>query len=679
MNGTYIERGKSIKMWATVTNTTDHKWSDMQGYLVLSDAPLTDDAAVDDAADSPPDLYSGERFANNIDDITNIGRLKVGESKRFRIRVPYKRIGKRIGSSPAEGVYQAGIHVFATDEEGYRDPNTAIGRVRTFLPYLDDREANADPIDVSMLWPFTTSVHRAADGTYPDADELIDEIRPSGRLGRLLRTASDAPDRSITLLLDPALIQALSAIARDSYGPPADDESGLPSSSDLSGATDDQKLAATYLNDLQQLASRQDVWTTPYASPDLDALAAHEPQRQAESVYQAAERASRAVLDQLNVTGRIAYVPPDGVAGLDALRWAQSHTDTSDQQASAPAAVLAPKILNDWDDTDSALLSLDSDESTIPTMVDDRTVMSGGPLPGQSDSALQIRQRLASEAVIRALERSADSSVSEDLGVVIDPEWDPGPNARRIDLFNMLDATWVTPDSPEHQLDSDADRWRGPIGDVGDESEPIPDEQITSAAEIVRDATDLASMLDDGEQLADYYGSLGATVASQDWRDDPKGAPAYAAVAVDDAGDPLSDVTIEGPGSVSFSGNSGRLPITIHNGLDETITVGVQLHTEGNKASAEDEEPAEIGPGQSTSYTIDADLGEISNTAFTARLMTPDGTVFGKPAEFNVRSSVVGTAIWIGMGIAGLLVIVAFVRRIRRRRAAGPTTGEAEQ
>lgn len=669
---TYLEKREPITMRATVKNTTDQEWTDLQGYVILSDTPLADRDSVEAFADSPAEAVSGNRVTSEF---ASIGRLDVGEKKSFKLRIPYKQVVKQLGGTPANGVYQTGIHVLAYDEDGIR---RTAGRARTMLPYLDDRTASDDPIEVSMVWPFTSTVRRSADGTYPDAESLLEDIAPNGRLGRMLSAAENAPPRSITLLLDAALLEALSAIANDSYGPPDSGAQPGPLLADETSGGEDsaQALANSYLSRLRTVANAQDVWATPYARPDLDALAAHEPQRAAEAVYGASERAARHILGRFGVNGRVAYLPSDGIAALDSLQWAQSTTSGR----SKPAAILSPAMLSGWDQTDPSVVSLDADGTRIPTVVDDGSVMAGGPLPGQPDSALQVRQRLASEAAVRALERAAGASTSKQLSVVVDPAWDPGRAARRTDLFDVMDATWVTPISPDRQRGVD---WRGRDAEPDpDRDEPLPDARVDAAAKIVRDAEDLASMVDgddDGDATRAYYGGSASMVVSQNWRgEDPLDAEEYTESMADQAGSQLNQVTIEGPGFVSFSGNSGPLPITIHNGLDVPIEVGVTIKARGQKVSVPNMPAEPIQPGQSPSFTVDADIGEVSNTAFEARLTTPDGDTFGKPAEFNVTSSVVGTAIWIGMGVAGLLVLLALVRQIRRRRAAASLAGDAE-
>lgn len=667
LGSTYIERGEPVVIRAKVTNRSEHRWHRAKAYLVISGSPITDAASVKAAAQSSAETPSGHRVTSG-GTFTRIGRLGRGESKTFTIRVPFKRLP----IDRTNGVYQVGVHVLATDEDGNRDSDNTLGRVRTFMPYFNDRTASRDPLHVSTVWPFTAPIRRDPDGAYPDAEELVDLVSPTGRLGRMLHVAEDANVRSITVLIDPALVEALSAIAVGNFGPP---ESGSQSQTlqpqELSTGSDSpQRIAKEFLTALNSLAKSQDVWITPYAQPDLDALTQHGRNGEAAGVYKATETTARSVAKRFGVEGRIAYMPPDGVADLDSLLWAQSNTDTSDPSRPGPVAILAPKMLTDWDDSESPVLSLDAGNYTLPTVVDNDAIMEGGPRPGKTDSALQVRQRLASEVALRAIERSADPSTSSTVGVVIDPEWNPGPRARRIDMFDVESPTWVTATSPERELNTNPPNWRGPVGVPGDTGEPpVPDDLVDAAADIVRATDDLASVLGGGQAMRDYYGGSAGMVMSQNWRSDPIDAESYAEDAAEAATTPLQKVRIEGPGFVSFSGNSGRLPITIHNGLDVPIKVGVAIRAKSDTISIPDMPPKEIAPGQSPSFTIDANIGEISNTAFTATLVTPDGQRFGEPAQFAVRSSVVGTAIWIGMGIAGVLVVIALVRQIRRRRA----------
>jgi hypothetical protein len=46
-------------------------------------------------------------------------------------------------------------------------------------------------------------------------------------------------------------------------------------------------------------------------------------------------------------------------------------------------------------------------------------------------------------------------------------------------------------------------------------------------------------------------------------------------------------------------------------------------------------------------------------------MVTSDGESFGSPAVFNVRSSRVGAALWVAIGLAAAFVVIALARRFR--------------
>jgi len=50
--------------------------------------------------------------------------------------------------------------------------------------------------------------------------------------------------------------------------------------------------------------------------------------------------------------------------------------------------------------------------------------------------------------------------------------------------------------------------------------------------------------------------------------------------------------------------------------------------------------------------------------------VAPNGRTFGRPATFNLRSSVVGAVIWIAFGAGGLFLVLLVVRRLGRRIVA---------
>ena len=132
------------------------------------------------------------------------------------------------------------------------------------------------------------------------------------------------------------------------------------------------------------------------------------------------------------------------------------------------------------------------------------------------------------------------------------------------------------------------------------------------------------------------------------------------------------------------SSSSGRFPLTITNNLDWPIRVGIRLKA-NDAIKIKQDEPIEVEPRQSTTVNVQVHAEDVGVTEVTARLTTPKGRPFGEPVTFKMRSSVVGTVIWIALGAAGAIIVLAVGRRVRRSAkskkqqpgvASEPTAGD---
>ena len=73
-----------------------------------------------------------------------------------------------------------------------------------------------------------------------------------------------------------------------------------------------------------------------------------------------------------------------------------------------------------------------------------------------------------------------------------------------------------------------------------------------------------------------------------------------------------------------------------------------------------------ISAGESRTVTASIDMDGQSVVTVSIQLTTIDGTVFGTPTVFNVRSSRVGAALWVAIGLSIAFVAIALVRRFAR-------------
>jgi hypothetical protein len=139
----------------------------------------------------------------------------------------------------------------------------------------------------------------------------------------------------------------------------------------------------------------------------------------------------------------------------------------------------------------------------------------------------------------------------------------------------------------------------------------------------------------------------------------------------------MAQVRIEGPRFVMLSGESGPIQVTLVNGLEQSVKVGVRVSTPGSTLRIADVDPVTLGPGRRFSLRLEGSADDIGVHA--VRLATTDahGVPLGPVAQFSVRTSHVSTVIWVIMGAGGVLLFLAIgvrlFRRVRRRRAThGP-------
>ena len=153
------------------------------------------------------------------------------------------------------------------------------------------------------------------------------------------------------------------------------------------------------------------------------------------------------------------------------------------------------------------------------------------------------------------------------------------------------------------------------------------------------------------------------------WRDDPEAAIDLAKARARRAGAVLNKITVKGPPSVTLSSPKGGFPLTITNGTDDAIRIGVSLESSNPALDLPSVKPVDIDAGERRTLTVQVDLGQQNTTTLSARLTSDEGRKIGEPAVFNVRSSKVGAVLWVAMGLAALLVFASLFRRFHRRRS----------
>ena len=136
-------------------------------------------------------------------------------------------------------------------------------------------------------------------------------------------------------------------------------------------------------------------------------------------------------------------------------------------------------------------------------------------------------------------------------------------------------------------------------------------------------------------------------------------------------------VRIEGPEFVMMSGEQGPIQVTLVNGLDQPVRVGIAPETVGTDLTVSRPAPVTLGPGRRTAIRLEARADDIGVHSVTLVAIDAEGNPLGSSTQFNVRTSRVSTVIWVIMAVGGTVLFVAIAvrlfRRVRRRRSShGP-------
>jgi len=134
---------------------------------------------------------------------------------------------------------------------------------------------------------------------------------------------------------------------------------------------------------------------------------------------------------------------------------------------------------------------------------------------------------------------------------------------------------------------------------------------------------------------------------------------------------------VNGPTFVTMSSENGTFPVTLVNGLDRAVTVGLRTTVTGDGLRIATPEPVRLPPRGRVVMRLDATASDIGVHEVTLQPITRTGTSVGRTATLSIRSSQVGAILWIAMAVGAVLLFAAIAlriwRRIRqRRRTHGP-------
>lgn len=622
--------GTTLRLAGRLRNRSDQEIRALQVRLLLSPSPMatrSEIAAVTAGAadrDGPPTLAVSQP----------IPAVLPRTSVDYGLEFPLDDLP--LG---APGVYVAGLEVIGTGADGLVQ---RFGLTRTFLPWFP--EDLVEPTQLAWLWPLTAEPDRALNGLQLN-EQTAAEIAPGGRLQRLVASAGES---RITWVIDPALTQTASAMT-DGYE--IVNQGGPPSAGAGSA------VAASWLQDLADAVQTNPAVSTVYGMPDAVALR--------RSGMQEVTRSA---------TARSAA---DASAGTDAdisqvLAWPAGGTLTPStlldyRRGGAQSVLLADTTL-----PPSPPLTYTPDGFTtvrsLQVVLADSGLSAALAMPQDSRSdALLARQRFLAEIAMIAGELPDDP---RSVVAVPDPQWNPRGSFLKQTLRALDDVPYARLLSLQRAAKQavEVTRTRLPYGPEA-RADELPRSYLSEVAEQQQQARRFSAILSEPSGLE--YDQSVMRQTSWLWRADLATGTALVDTVNAQLAELTGSVRVATTGTFTLPGDTGRIPVTVANDLDQDVTVGIELQSSEPARLQADPLPAfRVPAGRKVSMEVEAKVVGSGSLPVAIQLTTPAGRSYGEPVIVQVRTTAYSQAA--AYVVTGAFVVLAFLlgmNFVRRRHA----------
>jgi hypothetical protein len=668
--------GDSLVLHGTLTNNSAQPVDDLAIQLRMGGA-ISARSTFDAYADDPTGSVTALPVA--LTSLLPMKRtsLDAGQREFFTLKATLDPALTGLPTTSWQ-VRELGVAVTGTDSFG----STALGNLRTFLPWAPREALGPQPLQVAWLWPLVDRPHRDSSDVWRD-DDLAEELRPGGRLTGLLDAAKDAAQQapaasphvgkhhkrhrpaapparnvSITWAIDPMLLDDIDAMRSDyeiAHSPkPAAGTGGA--------------VSRAWLTALRSAISGGDVIPLPYGDPDVAAAV----RNGLETLVGVAATTGRKVVERVLPEATLvdAGWPSGGLIdqrGVDAL-FSDGATSMVMSDTALPP-VIAPN------ETPSPRASLVTAAGDIPTVLVD-SILSTALSEGAEDPAssrMTLQRYLAETLMIEA------EAPSNQRSVVIAParRWNPAPGLATDLLTDTGKVPWLGSTTIGAILAGSAD--------TSIERQPLNYPGVARRAELpgsyVRDVSrqqhllsQLTNILPPNDSETRSFSTTLLRALSSAWRDQPAVRRAWYDAFARDLRNMTQAVHIVSAqnSTVTLTGHGGKVPVTIANDLDSPANVVVQLNaSERLKLPHNGREHVTIPANRQTTVDVHATAKTSGVFPLTVQLLTPGGQKYGTPVQLYVRSTVYGTiTLVITAAATALLLIAVAIRLVRRTRAA---------
>lgn len=600
--------------------------------------------------------WDGDPIGGSL--VTVASELGPGGHASFRIEVP-------VSSLPVTdpGVYSLGVEVIASDGNAY----DRRGIQRLVIPWMPIA-TEVSPVRIAWLWPLADAPSRDARGVLLGT-QTADELSPGGRLRNLVEIGAKYR-ADVSWIVDPELLQTAKAMSTGYLV-------------DIDGKVQPGTRAAQAGSWLEMLSTatargaQSTTWALPYADVDADALLRNGLSNDLVRAVGSAPTIAQSAL---------------GRPVLGSVEWAASgnlDTPTLDELASIGMRVV---IMRDS--------SVPADDTTVtPSGTTDLATPYGSVRAVLLDTGLRetlsLRQQTMTQSIV-ARERflSELAFVALELPTIprtliagpSSPRWKPSGTLVRSLLRDVHTTWWIDPVSLETVVaepPSQMPRTRAPYDQQAHELPGYYLQRIVNAQE---NLAQIAGVLSDPATVTDADFATLLRAESSTWRFHTAGGSALIDSVEASVAQVENGVRILNRDDVILSGDTGSVPVTLANELDQAVTVGVRLV--GTPSARLDANPLTgitIEPGKRASVVVPVRIVGSDSVDVRVEILDAKGQTFGTSSTMALRTTAYSRAArWFTIGAAILLMIMVVfdiyrrVRNARRNRAAAAATVREE-
>lgn len=646
----------TLRFRGRVINTTDRPIDDVSLRLRRASSPVASRAQVASISELALDASSDQREPTDVPlpgtRVVISERLAPGQLGSFTMRIPVSGIG-----FTEPGAYPIALEVLGR-QDGVDEFDSRKGLLRTFVPWVPPG-TDVEPLSLAWLWPLAAWPAQTVDGVLLD-EQTPEAIAPQGRLGQLV-TVAERHRTTVSWIADPALLEETAMMAQG-YRVIRD---GV----EVVGSGD--TVARAWLDQVRQATSGTGLRTLPYADVDASALTRGGLSTDVVSAVTRGERVAATALGA-PVEGEIYWAPFGRMdrPALDVL--ASAGVDSVVLSADAMPSLDENAVLDG-----QATAPLPTDFGTMRAVLTDPGLTRILNLPQRSSSdVICARQLFLAETAALAL--TLDSDERTLIAAPADVRWSATASLVAPLLRFTRSAPWLQPTTLSALLDDPASptvRRRGGYGEKAKENE-LRRPYVATIARTSAELESFTSIIDNPVGITEPFSEALLRAGSSAWRTQPmRGGELLDSIRADLA-EQTARVRVLSEGTVTLSGDSGRVPVTITNDLDRSVTVGVALRSLPSLRLRSDPVfDIRIEAGKMASLDLEAAVVGGEPLAVKVQLLGSDGQDYGQPATITLVSTAYArAAAWVvGAAFVAIVifVIVGVIRRIRKAQAGG--------